>query len=379
MSKVGIFGSGPVGEALAKGFLQHGHSVMRASRDPKRTAFTLIELLVVIAIIAILIALLVPAVQKVRESSNRATCQNNLKQIGLACMNFEGFYHKYPPAATRVEIDTYMHGPTWWVYILPYLDQSAIYSQIVFPRQTFWFGGSGGSSNSLLWKNAEFAVMQCPSSDMDKMSTGAGGDDGYHRPFYTCILGGSDHPSTLLANSQFRGPISDGGVITLARGQGAKSITDGTSNTVMVGEQSGTMYSSGGVRLPDPTDPNSDGRVDNNRGFHMGTSHVGYPSGNNSMTSPEPPGHCPGDNCARAYNSTTINTLRINAGMTPKAGLTFNDYGELRCNKPLNSLHPSGINALYADGHVQFLTEALPLATLKQLVNRDDGDAVNTP
>src|SRR3954463_2835111 len=100
-------------------------------RGKSRPAFTLIELLVVIAIIAVLIALLVPAVQKVRESSNRATCQNNLKQIGIACLNFEGVYRRSPPAATRVEIDTYMHGPTWWVYILPYLDQSAIYSQIV--------------------------------------------------------------------------------------------------------------------------------------------------------------------------------------------------------------------------------------------------------
>ena len=57
----------------------------------------------------------------------------------------------------------------------------------------------------------------------------------------------------------------------------------------------------------------------------------------------------------------------------------FNDYGELRCNKPLNSLHPNGINALYADGHVEFLTESLPLATLKLLVNRDDGGVVTTP
>src|SRR5262245_44259205 len=130
---------------------------MRFTRVRPRAGFTLIELLVVIAIIGILIALLVPAVQKVRESSNRATCQNNLKQIGIACLNYEGVYKKYPPAATRVEIDTWMHGPTWWVYILPYMDQSAAYNQIVFPRQTFWFGGSSNSSNSLIWKNGSFA------------------------------------------------------------------------------------------------------------------------------------------------------------------------------------------------------------------------------
>ena len=57
----------------------------------------------------------------------------------------------------------------------------------------------------------------------------------------------------------------------------------------------------------------------------------------------------------------------------------FNDYGELRCNKPLNSAHTAGINALFADGHIQFLQESLPLDTLKNLVNRNDGNVVNLP
>src|ERR1700752_1606833 len=103
-----------------------------------RIGFTLIELLVVIAIIAILIGLLLPAVQKVRESAARMKCTNNLKQIGIAILKYEGVYGKFPPAATRVDVDNWMHGPTWWVYTMPYMEQDAAYNKLVFPRQTFW-------------------------------------------------------------------------------------------------------------------------------------------------------------------------------------------------------------------------------------------------
>src|SRR2546427_11872755 len=110
-----------------------------------RGGFTLIELLVVIAIIAVLIGLLLPAVQKVREAANRMSCQNNLKQIALAAANYESAYGMYPPGVVVSPNSPnagYVSAPPYsgpytgiLVFLLPYIEQNAIYSQI--PREFF--------------------------------------------------------------------------------------------------------------------------------------------------------------------------------------------------------------------------------------------------
>ncbi len=92
----------------------------------RRSAFTLIELLVVIAIIAILIALLVPAVQKVREAAARTQCQNNLKQIGLACHNYEGVYKRLPAGNSAANTFSSLSN------LLPFFEQQPLYNQINF-------------------------------------------------------------------------------------------------------------------------------------------------------------------------------------------------------------------------------------------------------
>src|SRR5262245_45815852 len=93
-----------------------------------RPAVTLIELLVVIAIIGVLIALLLPAVQKVREAANRAKCSNNLKQIGLAVHNYHDSYSKFPPMKLDYPTPAGSGYASWFVLILPYLEQGNLYN-----------------------------------------------------------------------------------------------------------------------------------------------------------------------------------------------------------------------------------------------------------
>ena len=114
-------------------------SIMRLRFGDRRhwAAFTLVELLVVIAIIGILVALLLPAIQAVRESARRTQCMNNLRQIGVACLNFESAYKNFPTAGGAVEqfIDpneqvkaSYGYeGASWMYQILPYLEEQSLY------------------------------------------------------------------------------------------------------------------------------------------------------------------------------------------------------------------------------------------------------------
>jgi len=323
--------------------------------------------LVVIAIIAILIGLLLPAVQKVREAAARIKCTNNLKQMGIAIHNYHDANGTFPPATTRTPGQAWQHGPTWWVYTLPYVEQDNVFKRSTFTttggvNATFWFADTG-AVNKAAYDGVSFPMTRCPSSPLPEWNKINETSYKAYEPTYTCILGSARHPST--DTSAVNGPVSDGGVMGLrvnaSEATKMSGITDGTSNTIMVGEQSD--YAN-----PRQTDPIYDDiRSSDSRGAFMGTSYVTQPKGPGSMAGCLGAGN---NNCQRCYNTTTI------VWPIGRKQFQFASMGDQKCGTPLQSAHTGGAMMLFADGHVQFMRDSTDIIALQNLVDKDDGNVV---
>ncbi|HZZ79055.1 MAG TPA: DUF1559 domain-containing protein, partial [Gemmataceae bacterium] len=209
---------------------------MTVCRSTKRPAFTLIELLVVIAIIAILIALLVPAVQKVREAAARTQCINNLKNIGLALHGYHDSKKVMPPGcasdAAPWGLDGSNWGSSWKVHILPFIEQNAIYSKWVFQSSS----GYTNAANIGLVNNLTIPVYRCPSTTLPDFSPYSNTSN-YFEMFttYTGVSGSSTDQGVATVGS---GITSAQGILFQHSKVTMVSISDGTSNTIMVAEQS---------------------------------------------------------------------------------------------------------------------------------------------
>ncbi len=351
--------------------------------SPRRVAFTLIELLVVIAIIAILIALLVPAVQKVREAAARAQCQNNLKQIGLAFHNFHEVYKLLPPGTPRDVGYTYPAG--WATYILPYIEQNAMYGQVVM-NQAFATAGPWNvpptpTPNWVKLQNFVCPTYVCPSSPLPALIETDPGDNGsgnwQQAGNYVGIMGAvtsSNNPADPTGGTRwmdcsnatpdycnFGGYLTSNGVVFPGSRVRLTDITDGTSNTIMVGEQS-DWGSDPGVSSACGSTPAFDLRTQAAYGTWAGAEFSSPPSQANK-------GYC-------GYSAVSEVTLRWPINM--KQRQNYNDgmayWGGW--NKPIQSAHTSGANVLRGDGSVHFMVEGTDWNILKWLAIRDDGQTI---
>jgi prepilin-type N-terminal cleavage/methylation domain-containing protein/prepilin-type processing-associated H-X9-DG protein len=292
-----------------------------------RRGFTLIELLVVIAIIAVLIGLLLPAVQKVRAAAARAQCLNNLKQIGLGLHAYHDVYRALPPGGSTFAGTA---GHSFHVYILPYIEQEALYRSFNL-NQTYNAGTS--TTGNMANRNLVPAVYLCPSQPI---RIGFGADAGWSVVHYVGNMGPHGTNPDSGAAYDWHDNASQGGyALQGVLGAGAKvrltDITDGTSNTILVGE-----LSWGTPAAPVPY-----------RGWNRGC-------GNDTSTY-----GCIGcRNVAYGIN----NPASINAG---------NDLA-------LGSLHTGGANIALCDGSVRFLSENTDLGVLLSMASRNGGEVTGT-
>jgi len=311
--------------------------VPRDRRPIPRSAFTLIELLVVIAIIGVLCALLLPAVQQARAAAARASCKNNLKQIGLALHGHEGSHGSWPAQSTQTP------RGSWITQILPNIEQGTI-SQ-VYDEKLNWDHAANGTA-----VKTRIGILLCPSAD--------GNRDGFEYTRFTSATprffmygAPTDYTNvggigSALATRLGSRPEDLGGILG-DRPVRLSEVTDGLSNTILVAESSNRPQLWQKRRIVDKLPPPAPWSVNSDKPFVSGG----------------------------AWASHLKGFLIDGAGQD---GRTNGGPCSMNCSNDneLYSGHTGGTNALFADGSVRFLRETTSIPTLAALVSRAGGEVV---
>jgi prepilin-type N-terminal cleavage/methylation domain-containing protein/prepilin-type processing-associated H-X9-DG protein len=298
---------------------------MTAVQTRARAAFTLIELLVVIAIIAILIGLLLPAVQKVREAAARIKCTNNMKQLGLAL-------HSYHDRSGRLPTSEHHNGfnPNRWSWgpkILADVEQTAVYNQIDFKVHS-WQG------NNYALLRERFTLFLCPSNRfadvMREEENFAGPTWILSQCDYATVAGDYKNATGVGAtpdygNQSYTNPVSRGMMARWGWSARFTEVTDGLSNTFMLGECIGAF--------------------------------------------------CITQNFASQCWGTTAHPINF---MNASLAVNLPTQGNPRWDESIGfrSFHPGGANFLLGDGSVRFIRESIDGATYRALASRANNEVL---
>ena len=370
--------------------------IVRTVSAKRQRAFTLIELLVVIAIIAILIALLLPAVQQAREAARRTQCKNNLKQLGLAFHNYESTHGRFAPALTLLRgpvingtvgegipstrDDGNFHA--WPEFILPFMEQTALYSSINFSVGMNYTDATPTGTVANLVAGGNFATAQstlpattvgtgfiCPSTPHtssrytyvdDWMGGSFGGTTTYHSGSPLDYVG-------KWPRSNLHGAFPSGanygtahGMLDINSASGAgcggvkiAAVTDGTSNTILVGENAAPgskVWAMGQAKGPLCD-------VCTAANWAMGPAWTDW----QWSTGTDVRGRAP-------------NTWKGGSGANADAGGNC----AINCTNYNNyySFHTGGAQMLLVDGSVRFVSQNIDLETLARLVHVNDGQVL---
>jgi prepilin-type N-terminal cleavage/methylation domain-containing protein/prepilin-type processing-associated H-X9-DG protein len=332
------------------------------THSPRRSAFTLIELLVVIAIIAILIGLLLPAVQKVREAAARMKCQNNLKQLALACHAYESANRAFPAGDLIIGLPlpspTTQRGSNWFIQILPYLEAGNVLTQINYdfklpPASGFVYSQfdviQNGVQNGF---KINLAVAHCPSNTSPDWARD-----------YFGVQGASDK---FFGNYISRGFLHNDGMLGIYRGRKFPEIPDGTSNTLLLGENFIGIVT---------------GAIVNDAGTAPGAS---LTTTNNTPAAPEmyAPWWWGGGSVAVADApvNPTRSVLTLNSPINDPTflfgGANHNVLAQAH-NHPFSSRHAGGAQFAFTDGHVAFLQASIDILVYRALGTRNGGETVS--